>query len=265
MSKKSIILSAFVAMAFATAAPLQTQADDFKFKLGEPSEVNPVSLFYEQEQQYREFKRERLISGYEEKVAADAAFLEGCEALIKNESEDVDKLAEFARLKDERKARCDSIDEDYKAAIAAWKEVYKERREQEYRAYEFCLSAYIDVRSPREIEPDTEKEEIEQESAAVEVQPVTLTRARESGLVYVPGSVGDDAKMHLRGNLKKCARFIVSEVDSEEETGVAFEIEMTSVKKGKKRPHISLDPVAVFKYSDEYIEQRLTEELAKLK
>lgn len=288
---------------------LQANADDFKFVLGDQTESNPVSSFYEQEQAYREFKRECLMRGYDEKVAADAAFVEGCEELIKDETEGLDKLAAFEQLREERKVRCEAVDEAYKDSIAAWKEAYKERRAEEYRAYERYLSAYIDVRASKPIgetlataavnpqaegsdAPSTDasatlnhdviKEMVDasvaERLAAVDEEETSdaneslaardvrkLVIPRESGLVYVPGSVGDNAKMHVRGKLKKCARFWVGEVNEETETGVAFDIEMQPTQSGKKRARVSLDPVAVFKYSDEYIEERIAEEIEKLK
>ena len=278
MNRKLHILPLlFVATFVATSLSQRASADDFKFSLGDIGEVNVVSPFYEQEQQYRLFKRESLMQGYEEKAAADAAFVEACEELIKDETEGLDKLAEFNRLKEERKAACEKVDEWYREAKAQWKEAYKERRAQEYRNYEYHMSAYILVKAPRPLEEILKEEPTEEAQSAEEAAEETvdeeeprddnvckLTVSRESGMVYVSGSVGDDAKMHLRGNLKKRNKFVVTEVDDENETGVSFEIEMQEAKKGKKRPHIALDPIAIFKYSDEYIEKCLAEEIEKL-
>ena len=289
MNKQSCILSLLLVATFVvTSISKRANADDFQFTLGDIAEVNPVSPFSEQEQQYREFKRERLIEGYNDKVAADAAFVEACEALIKDETEGLDKLAVFTRLKEERKARCDEIDEWYKAAKATWKEEYKERRLREYRDYEYHLSAYILVKAPRPLAEINAKKASEEEAqdaiqntnsvpARVEVAEESdadeettgsdvykLTRSRESGMVYVSGSVGDDAKMHVRGNRSKCSAFVVDEVNDENETGVSFVIEFPEAKKGKRRPHIALDPIAIFKYSDEYIEKHIADEIEKL-
>ena len=278
MNRKRHILSLLLAATFvATALSQRANADDFNFSLGDVAQVNVVSPFYEQERQYRDFKRESLMQGYEEKAAADAAFVEACEALIKDETEGLDKLAEFNRLREERKAACEKVDEWYRETKAQWKEDYKERRAQEYRNYEYHMSAYILVKAPRPLEeilkeePTEEVQNVEEaaEETVDEEEPrepdvCKLTVRRESGMVYVSGSVGDDAKMHVRGNRSKCSAFVVAEVDDENETGVSFEIEMQEAKKGKKRPHIALDPVAVFKYSDEYIEARIADEIEKL-